>query len=105
PMAPGGPFALVRKSASHFIGPIKSDPGVDAFFKFAGGAPQTALLMPILARGRVVNILYADHGPQKPTTPDIGELMILVQKVGRAYEDFLAKHKQAKLAALGVTRG
>ncbi|MBS2029203.1 MAG: general secretion pathway protein GspE [Deltaproteobacteria bacterium] len=104
PMAPGGPFALVRKSCSHFIGPFKSDPGIDAFFKLAGGAPQTALLMPILARGRVVNILYADHGAQKPTTPDIGELMILVQKVGRTYEEFLAKQKKAKLAALAVAR-
>lgn len=102
PIAPGGPFRLVRESRSHFIGPFKPDAGIDAFFKLAGGAPQTALLMPILAKGRVVNFLYADHGANKPTTPDIGELIILTQKVGRAYEEFLAKNKQAKMAALAA---
>jgi hypothetical protein len=50
----------------------------------------------------VVNFLYADHGPGKPTSPDISELMILAQKVGRAYEEFLARNKQAKLAALAA---
>ena len=33
PIAPGGPFHLVRQSRSHFIGPVKSDAGIDAFFK------------------------------------------------------------------------
>jgi hypothetical protein len=105
PLTPGGPFKLVRDSRSHFIGPLKRDAGLDAFWKLAGGAPLTALLMPILARGRVINILYADHGAQLPTTPDIAELMILSQKVGRAYEDFLARHKQAKFAALAKVQG
>jgi len=100
PLTPGGPFKLVRDTRSHFIGPLRRDAGLEGFFKLAGGAPQTALLMPILARGRVVNILYADHGANKPTTPDIGELMILSQKVGRAYEEFLTRHKQAALAGL-----
>jgi len=100
-LAAGSPFKLVRDSRAHFLGPVKADASTAAFFKAAGGAPLTALLMPILARGRVINILYADGGPKVPTVPDIGELMILSQRVGRAYEDVLARNKRERLAAIG----
>ena len=95
PLVATSPFKLVRDSRSHFLGPLRRDPSISAFFKLLGGPSQTSILMPILAAGRVVNILYCDSGPNRPTTPDIGELLILSQKVGRSYEAMLAKRKKA----------
>jgi hypothetical protein len=89
-------FKLVRDSRAHFLGPLRRDASTAGFFKLIGGAPQTSILMPVLAKGRVVNILYCDSGPDRPSTPDIGELLILAQKVGRSYETILARRKQSK---------
>lgn len=98
PLVKDGPFKLVRESRSHFLGPMRRDAHVAGFFKQLGGAPQTSLLMPILAKGRVVNVLYCDSGPDRPTVPDVGELLILAQRVGRSYEAMLLAHR-AKAAA------
>ena len=98
PISPEGTLKLVRESRSHFIGPLKRDAAIEGFFKLIGGAPKTSLVMPILARGRVVNFVYADNGANQPTTPDISELLILTQRVGRAYEEFLARKKAQTLS-------
>ncbi len=102
PLGAGSPFKLVRDSRSHFLGPLRRDASIAAFFRLIGGPAQTSILMPVLAGGRVVNILYCDSGPDRPSTPDIGELLILSQKVGRSYEAMIAKRK--KVAASEATR-
>jgi hypothetical protein len=96
PLGGKSPFTLVRDSRSHFLGPLRRDANIAAFFRLLGGPAQTSILMPILAGGRVVNILYCDSGPNVPTTPDIGELLILSQKVGRSYEAMIARRKRAE---------
>ena len=50
--------------------------------------------MPLLAAGRVVNILYADGGPGEFASPDIGELLILSQSVGRSYEAMIVARRR-----------
>ena len=50
------------------------------------GQPTTAVMMPLLARGKIVHILYVDSGPNRLTPPDVGELLILSQAVARSYE-------------------
>ena len=89
-------FKLVRDSRSHFLGPLRRDFPTVVFLRALGeGEPRTAVLMPLLAAGRVVNILYADNGPGAFANPDIGELLILAQKVGRSYEAMIAaRHRQ-----------
>jgi hypothetical protein len=83
-------FKLVRDTSSHFIGQVKDPQGL--FYPALGeGAPTTAVMMPLLARGKVVHILYVDNGPNVVTPPDLGELLILSQSVARSYEALIAK--------------
>ena len=46
-------------------------------------------------RGKVVHLLYLDNGPDQLTTPDVGELLILAQSVGRSYEAMIRRRKSA----------
>ncbi|MBL8922669.1 MAG: general secretion pathway protein GspE [Myxococcaceae bacterium] len=85
---------MVRDLRSHFIGPMKKSPGMEVFYKLLGGAaPATAVMMPLLVRGKPVHILYVDNGPGQMTPPDIGELLIVSQAVSRSY-DTLIKARQ-----------
>lgn len=89
-------FKLVRDTRSHYIGPMKRDAGTQVFYKLIGGDfPTTAVLLPLLVRGKVVHILYVDNGPGQLTPPDIGELLILSQSVARSYEAMIKRRKSA----------
>jgi hypothetical protein len=88
-------FRLVRDLRSHFVGPMKHDAGTMVFYKLLGGGfPKTAVLLPLLVRGKVVHILYVDNGPDQLTPPDVGELLILSQSVARSYEALIQKRKK-----------
>jgi hypothetical protein len=87
-------FKLVRDTKSHYVGSLKRGPGTAVFFKMLGGGfPSSAVMMPLLVRGKLVHILYVDQGPDQLTPPDIGELLILSQAVGRSYEAMIRKRK------------
>ncbi len=87
-------FKLVRDLKSHFIGPMKKTPGMDVFYELLGGGyPQTAVILPLLVRGKLVHLLYVDHGPKQLTPPDVGELLILSQSVTRSYEALIRQRK------------
>jgi len=88
---------LVRDLRSHFIGPLKKTPGMEVFFTLlGGGAPTTAVLMPLLVRGKPAHLLYVDNGPGQLTPPDIGELLIVSQSVTRSYEVLIRARQAAK---------
>ena len=42
-------------------------------------------------RGRVVNLIYGDNGAGGQVKPDLGELMVQLQKVPRAYLRIIRK--------------
>lgn len=87
-------FQLVSKLKSHFLGPLKDTPGMRTFFALLGGSfPKTAVILPLLVRGKVVHLLYLDHGPGQLTPPDVGELLILSQSVTRSYEAIIRERK------------
>jgi hypothetical protein len=87
-------FRLVRDTRSHYIGPVKRDASTAVFYKLLGGGqPTTAVMLPLLVRGRVVHVLYVDNGPDQVTPPDIGELLILAQSVTRSYEAMIRRTK------------
>ncbi|HLL82289.1 MAG TPA: hypothetical protein VK420_06545 [Longimicrobium sp.] len=89
-------FKLVRDLRSHYVGPIKRDAGTAVFYKLLGGGyPTTAVMLPLLVRGKVVHILYVDNGPDQLTPPDVGELLILSQSVTRSYETLMKRRKSA----------
>lgn len=80
-------FRLVSGLQSHFIGPMKRTPGMAVFYELLGGGfPQTAIILPLLLRTKLVHLLYVDAGPGEVTPPDLGELLILAQGVARSYE-------------------
>jgi hypothetical protein len=89
-------FKLVRDTKSHYVGPMKGGPGTAMFYKLLkGGVPKSVVMMPLLVRGKIVHIVYVDQGSNQMTPPDIGELLILSQAVGRAYE-VMIRQRQAR---------
>ncbi len=66
-----GILDTVVKTQAHFLGPLpKTESNIRLLKALGGGVPGNALVMPILARGRVVNLFYADNG--KGGTVDSG---------------------------------
>jgi len=91
-----GSFKLVKDTKSHYVGPMKGGPGTAMFYKLLrGGVPKSVVMMPLLVRGKLVHIVYVDQGSNQMTPPDIGELLILAQGVGRAYEAMIRKRQSA----------
>ncbi|MEW5740414.1 MAG: hypothetical protein AB1938_15905 [Myxococcota bacterium] len=88
---------LVRDLRSHFVGPMKRTPGMAVFYQLLGGGyPTTAVVMPLLVRGKPVHLLYVDQGPEQLTPPDVGELLIVSQSVTRSYEALIRQRKAAR---------
>ncbi|GEL68364.1 general secretion pathway protein GspE [Myxococcus virescens] len=96
PLREQSTFRLVRDTRSHYIGPVRRDAAMGVFYKLLGdGFPKTAVILPLLVRGKVVHLLYVDNGPDELTPPDVGELLILSQSVGRSYEAMMRRRKSA----------
>ncbi|MCY1079383.1 general secretion pathway protein GspE [Archangium lansingense] len=89
-------FRLVRDTRSHYVGPVRRDAASGLFYKLlSGDYPTTAVILPLLVRGKLVHMLYVDNGPGQLTPPDVGELLILSQGVGRSYEAMIKRRKSA----------
>ncbi|MFL5356235.1 hypothetical protein [Archangium sp.] len=89
-------FRLVRDTCSHYVGPVRRDAASGLFYKLlSGDYPTTAVILPLLVRGKLVHMLYVDNGPGQLTPPDVGELLILSQGVGRSYEAMIRRRKSA----------
>jgi hypothetical protein len=89
-------FRLVRDTRSHYVGPVRRDAASGFFYKLLGGDyPTTAVILPLLVRGKLVHLLYVDNGPGELTPPDVGELLILSQGVGRSYEAMIRRRQSA----------
>jgi hypothetical protein len=80
-------FQLVAESGSHYLGGLARTPTNVQFLRLTGReVPLSATVLPILVRGRVVNLFYGDAGHRAHCPSDIGDLLILAQQVSRAYE-------------------
>jgi hypothetical protein len=91
-LTPGVVDTVVRTQA-HFLGPVpKTEANVRLLKALGGGVPGNALLVPILARGRVVNVFYADAGKgQLLDSGAVGELLILATRIAKSYDALLAR--------------
>ncbi len=79
-------FQTVSRAKTLFIGRMGPEEESQRFLKLLGKRPGTnAALFPIAVRGRVVNLIYGDNGAAGNVKADLGELLVLVQKVPRAY--------------------
>ena len=69
-----------------FMGRLGPDEQNQRFIKVLGKKPTTnAAVFPVLVKGRVVNLVYADNGAAGNVKPSLGELLVLLQRVPRAY--------------------
>ena len=92
-------FKTVIDTRAHFLGALKKTPDNIQFLAAVGKqVPLSAVVLPILARGRVVNILYLDAGHKQHCTSDIGELLILTTKIGQSYDDMIRKRLAESLS-------
>ncbi len=93
PLDAPGVVRTVVDSRSHFLGPLaRTEANIRLLRALAGGAPKNAFAMPILARGQVVNVLYADAERGGLVDPDgVGELLILASKIAQSYDALLAR--------------
>lgn len=88
-----GVFQTVVQSRSHFLGPLqKTEANVRFLRALGGGAPKNSFAMPILARGKVVNVLYADDGRGRVLDASgVGELLILATRMTQSYDVLLSR--------------
>ena len=79
-------FQTVTRDKTMFIGRLGPDEQNHRFLKVLGKRPNTnAAVFPVLVKGRVVNLVYADNGAAGNVKPTLGELLVLLQRVPRAY--------------------
>jgi hypothetical protein len=88
PLAAEGVLPTVAETRSHFLGPLqKNESNIRLLRALGGGVPKSAFVVPILALGRVVNVLYADNGRGELVDPsDLGELLILANRIAQGYD-------------------
>ena len=88
PLSAEGVVATVVSSQAHYLGPLpKTEANVRLLKEMGGGVPRSAFVIPILALGRVVNVLYIDNGRGELVDPsDLGELLILAARIAQGYD-------------------
>jgi hypothetical protein len=88
-----GVLDTVVRTRAHYLGPLpRTEANVRLLKAVGGGVPRNALLVPILALGRVVNVLYADGGRGAMVDADgVGELLILATRIAQSYDALLAR--------------
>jgi hypothetical protein len=86
-----GIVETVATTQAHFLGPIpKTEANIRLLRSLGGGVPGNALLVPILALGRVVNVFYVDNGKGGTVdSGDVGELLILATRIAKSYGTLL----------------
>jgi hypothetical protein len=97
PLDAPGVVSMVVGARAHFLGPLpKTESNVRLLKNLGGGVPSNAFLVPILALGRVVNVIYADNGKGgQVDSGDLGELLILASKIAQSYDVLLARAVQS----------
>jgi len=94
-LALGQPGVLdtVVGTRAHYLGPLsKTESNVRLLKQLGGGVPRSAILLPVLAQGRVVNVLYADEGRGAQVEPAaVGDLLILATRIAQSWDQLLAR--------------
>ena len=79
-------FRTVVRDRTVFVGKLGPEEEDRRFLEALGKRPHTnAALFPIAVRGRVVNLVYGDNGAAGHVKPGLGDLLLALQRVPRAY--------------------
>jgi hypothetical protein len=88
------------KTRSHFLGPLQKTPLNLRFLAQLGKkVPLSSLIVPILYRGRVSHLLYLDNGHKQQAPTDVGEMLILSQRIGQTVEKLVEITAKIRKAA------
>jgi hypothetical protein len=95
-------FQTVTRDKTVFLGRLGPEAENQRILKALGKRPQTnAALFPIVVRGRVVNLVYGDAGAAGNIKAAMGELLVLLQKVPKAYLRIIRRRVAAARKATG----
>lgn len=86
-----GTFGFVLQTKSHFVGKLTGIP--EDFFQIIGGEPSSSFIIPILLKGKVVNIFYGDGGKGMHSPTDVAELLIFFTYLAPTYERMIKERK------------
>jgi hypothetical protein len=96
PLAAESAFQLVVKTRSHYMGPLQKTPLNIRFLAMLGKkVPLSSLLFPILHKGRVSHMLYLDNGHKQQAPTDVGEMLILSQRISQTVEALVERKRKA----------
>ncbi len=85
-------FSLVTESRAHYLGPLQRFPAHGLWVKATGRKlPKSLAVLPVLVRGRTVNLLVVDNGHDQHVGSDVGELLILSRHIAGTYESLIQK--------------
>jgi hypothetical protein len=95
PLAAQSAFQLVVRTRSHFMGPLQKTASNIRFLAATGKQiPLSSLLFPILFRGRVSHLLYLDNGHKQQAPTDVGEMLILSQRIAQSVEALVERKRK-----------
>jgi hypothetical protein len=99
-------FQTVTRDKTVFVGRFGAEPQNQAFLAAVGKRANTnAALFPIVLKGRVVNLVYGDSGVSGNVRADLGDLIVALQKVPRAYLRIIRKRVAETRKATGAPTG
>jgi hypothetical protein len=79
-------FQGVTRNRTMFVGRPGPEETDRAFLEAIGKKPgTTAAVFPVALRGRVVNLMWGDSGSAGAARGDLGQLLLHMQKIPRAY--------------------
>ena len=97
PLSTESAFSLVARTRSHYLGPLQKTPANIRFLATLGKkVPLSSLIFPVLHKGRVSYMLYLDNGHRQQAPTDVGEMLILSQRIGQTVEALVGKRKAAR---------
>jgi hypothetical protein len=99
-------FQTVTRDKTWFLGRLGPEPENQRILEALGKRPQTnAALFPIVVRGRVVNLVYGDAGGAGNVKAGMGELLVVLQKVPKAYLRIIRRRIAEARKATGPESG
>jgi hypothetical protein len=106
PLEPPSVFRTVTRDKSVFIGRFGPEEENQRFLEQVGKRPGTnAAFFPVTVKGRVVNLVYGDQGAAGNVKADVGELIVLVQKVPQAYLRIVKERQEQTRKIAGAKPG
>jgi hypothetical protein len=96
PLSAPSAFQLVVNTRSHYLGPLQKTPLNIRFLAALGKkVPLSSMLLPILHRGRVSHLLYLDNGHRQQAPTDVGEMLILSQRIAQTVDALVERKRKA----------